>query len=57
MPFVRIQLKKGRTPEQKKNLAKGILDLMEETKFASREAIEVIFEDMEAEDFYPGKDN
>lgn len=55
MPFVRIQLKAGRTEEQKAKLAKGIMDLMEETDFADREAIRVIFEDMLPEDFYSGQ--
>lgn len=57
MPFVNIQLKEGRSEEQKAKLAKEILDLMEETGFASREAVHVIFEDMKNEDYYSGKYN
>lgn len=55
MPFVNIQLKEGRTKEQKAQLAKDILDLMEDTGFASREAVQVIFEDMKDSDYYSGK--
>lgn len=55
MPFVRIQLKAGRTEEQKAKLAKEIIDLMDESEFADRQAIRVIFEDMSPEDFYSGQ--
>ncbi|MRI85310.1 tautomerase family protein [Fundicoccus ignavus] len=54
MPYVRIQLKSGRTEEQKAKLAKEIIDLMEETDFAKRDAIRVIFEDMLPHDLYSG---
>ena len=54
MPFVRIQLKEGRTPEQKKELAEAIVKTMEELDFASREGIRVIYEDMADEDYYSG---
>ena len=55
MPFVRIQLKAGRTDEQKAKLAKEIIDLMEDSEFADCQAIRVIFEDMLPEDFYSGQ--
>jgi 4-oxalocrotonate tautomerase len=55
MPFVRIQLKEGRTIEQKEALAKEIIRTMDESKFASKESVSVIFEDMKHEDFYSGK--
>ena len=54
MPYVRIQLKSGRTEEQKAKLAEEIIDLMEETDFAKRDAIRVIFEDMLPHDLYSG---
>lgn len=56
MPFVRIQLKAGRTPDQKKELAEAIIKQMDETKFATKESIRVIFEDMAPEDLYSGAD-
>lgn len=55
MPFVKIQAKEGRTAEQKAELAKAIMDVMEEQEFASREAIRVIFEDMAEDDYYSGQ--
>lgn len=56
MPFIRIQSKEGRTPSQKENLAKGIIELMVEQGYANKDAIRVIFEDMAAEDYYSGED-
>lgn len=56
MPYVRIQLKAGRTEEQKAKLAKEIIDLMDKTDFAKREAIRVIFEDMLPHDLYSGQE-
>ncbi len=55
MPFVRIQLKEGRTAEQKEALAKEIIKTMDSSKFAPKESVSVIFEDMKDEDFYSGK--
>ena len=55
MPFVRIQLKSGRTEAQKKELAEAILDKMTELDFASREAIRIIYEEMADEDYYSGQ--
>lgn len=54
MPFVNIQLKEGRTAEQKEDLAKKIVEYMTETNFASKDAIHVIFEDLKDGDYYPG---
>ncbi|SDL12968.1 tautomerase family protein [Lacicoccus qingdaonensis] len=56
MPFVRIQLKEGRSAEQKEALAKEIINTMDSTDFASQDSIRVIFEEMKDEDFYSGKD-
>ena len=56
MPYVRIQLKAGRTEEQKAKLAKEIIDLMDKTDFAKREAIRVIFEDILPHDLYSGQE-
>lgn len=55
MPFVRIQLKEGRTPEQKSELAKAIIEKMDELNFAVPESVRVIYEDMAPEDFYSGE--
>lgn len=56
MPFIRIQSKAGRTPEQKEALAKAIIDTMAEQGYANKESIRVIYEDMASEDFYSGDD-
>lgn len=56
MPFVRIQLKEGRSAEQKEALAKEIVKTMDSTDFASKDSIRVIFEEMKKEDFYSGQD-
>lgn len=55
MPFVRIQLMEGRTPEQKEEIANEIIEKMVELNFAKREGIRVIYEDMKAENFYKGQ--
>ncbi len=55
MPFVRIQLKSGRTAEQKKELAEAIIDIMDKQNFAASESVRVIYEDMLPEDFYVGQ--
>lgn len=56
MPFVRIQAKGGRSPQQKEKLAQAIIELMEEQGFAKREVIKIIFEDMAPQDYYEGAD-
>ncbi|MBZ6527490.1 tautomerase family protein [Aerococcaceae bacterium DSM 111021] len=56
MPYVRIQSKAGRTPEQKEALAQAIIEQMVNQDYASKESIRVIFEDMAKEDFYSGAD-
>ena len=43
MPFVNIQLKEGRTPAQKKEVAEAIIDLMDQLDFAKAESIRVLF--------------
>lgn len=55
MPFVRIQLKSGRTPEQKEEVAKEIIELMDRLDFAKPETVRVIYEDMLPENFYKGQ--
>lgn len=55
MPFVRIQLNAGRTPEQKEQVAKEIIEMMDRLDFATPQSIRVIFEDMLPENFYKGE--
>lgn len=52
MPILNIQLKSGRTPEQKEKLAEAIFELMEEQGFAKRENVKILYSDIEPEDFH-----
>lgn len=54
MPFVRIQLKEGRTDEQKKKIAEEIIEIMHKHSDATRESVRVIYEEMAPENFYSG---
>lgn len=56
MPFVRIQLLEGRTPEQKKIIAEEIIETIHKHANSSRESIRVIYEEMAPEDFYSDVD-
>ena len=56
MPYVRIQLLEGRTPEQKKKMAEEIIEIMHQHGNATRESIRVIYEEMAPEDHYSGAD-
>lgn len=55
MPFVRIQLKEGRSTEQKKKMAEEIIEVIHKHGDAKRESIRVIYEEMAPENFYKGK--
>lgn len=55
MPFIRIQLKEGRTAELKKKVAEEIIDVLDRNGMAQPESVRVIYEDMAPEDFYTGK--
>lgn len=52
MPFVRIQLKEGRTEEQKKKMAEEIIETVHKHEDAKKESIRVIYEEMSPENFY-----
>lgn len=54
MPFVRIQLKEGRTTEQKKKMAEEIIEIIHKYGSASKESVRVIYEEMAPENFYSG---
>jgi 4-oxalocrotonate tautomerase len=55
MPFVRIQLKEGRTKEQKEKMAKEIIETVHKHGGAKKESIRVIYEEMASENFYKGE--
>lgn len=54
MPFVRIQLKEGRTAEQKEKMAEEIIEIVHKYGSATRESVRVIYEEMAPENFYSG---
>ncbi|MGX7107265.1 2-hydroxymuconate tautomerase [Hutsoniella sourekii] len=56
MPFVRIQLVEGRSPEAKAQMAQEIIETVHQHAGAPRENIHVIFENMRKEDYYHKKD-
>lgn len=56
MPFVRIQLKEGRTTEQKEKMAEEIIEIVHKYGSATRESVRVIYEEMAPENFYSGSD-
>lgn len=55
MPFVRIQLKEGRSAELKKEVADDIIKLIADKGMASAESVRVIYEDMKDEDYHSGE--
>lgn len=55
MPFVRIQLLEGRTPEQKKKMAEEIIEIMHKHGHANPESVHVIYEELALEDYHYGK--
>lgn len=57
MPFVRIQLKEGRTLEQKQKMAEEIIEIIHKHGDARREGVRVIYEEMASENFYSGADS
>ncbi len=54
MPFVRIQLKEGRSAEQKEKMAEEIIEIIHEYGDATKESVRVIYEEMAPENFYSG---
>lgn len=56
MPFVRIQLKEGRSIKQKKKMAQEIVEIVHKYGDAKKESIRVIYEEMAPENFYKGTD-
>lgn len=56
MPFVRIQLKEGRTTAQKEKMAAEIIEIIHKYGDSKKEAVRVIYEEMAPENFYSGAD-
>jgi 4-oxalocrotonate tautomerase len=54
MPFVHIELYKGRTPEQKMDCARDIVAAIQKHLNAPPEATQVVFVDVEKSDWLTG---
>ena len=46
MPYIKIEMNEGRTPEQKAALARAITDGMVEHAGAKRESVWIVFDDV-----------
>lgn len=54
MPIIRIELWKGRTPEQKKELAKALTEDMVRILNLRTESIQIIFDEVDKENWAIG---
>jgi 4-oxalocrotonate tautomerase len=54
MPIVRIELYSGRTPEQKADCARDIVDAVSRNLGVAAEATQVVFYDIERSDWLTG---
>lgn len=54
MPMVQVTMLEGRTPDQKRKLAKRITDALVEEASARREAIVIAFHDVAKESYASG---
>jgi 4-oxalocrotonate tautomerase len=54
MPFVSVRILKGHSQERKDAISRGITDAISETAELPKEAVWVVFEEVEAEDWYVG---
>ncbi len=54
MPVIHVWMLNGRTPEQKRRLVAGFTDLMVEVAGAERDRVNVIIDEVEAENWGRG---
>ena len=54
MPFVQIQILKGHSQARKDKIAERVVDAVGEVAELPRDAVWVVFEDVDAEDWYVG---
>jgi 4-oxalocrotonate tautomerase len=57
MPFVNIRILKGHTKQRKDEMSRRVTETIAEVAKLPKEAIWVVFEDVEAEDWYVGGDS
>ena len=53
MPFVRIELFEGRSPEQKASIAREVTEVISKHAAAPKENIHVIITDLKEGEYYP----
>jgi 4-oxalocrotonate tautomerase len=51
MPILQVELLKGRTVEQKRNMVKKVTEAVTETLDCPKEAVRIIIREMELENF------
>jgi len=51
MPILQVEMLKGRTIEQKRNMVKKVTDAVTETLNCPKEAVRIIIREMELENF------
>ncbi len=51
MPILQVEMLKGRTIEQKRNMVKKVTDAVTETLDCPKEAVRIIIREMELENF------
>ena len=51
MPILQVEMLKGRTIEQKRNMVKKVTDAVTETLECPKEAVRIIIREMELENF------
>ena len=54
MPLIQINMLEGRTPEQKRDLAKAITEVTVQTLGGSAESVDIIFVDVKRQDWATG---
>jgi 4-oxalocrotonate tautomerase len=57
MPFVNIRILKGHSKQRKDEISRRVTDAISEVAQLPKEAIWVVFEDVESDDWYVGGDS
>jgi len=57
MPFVNIRILKGHSKQRKDEISRRVTETISEVAQLPKEAIWVVFEDVESEDWYVGGDS
>jgi 4-oxalocrotonate tautomerase len=57
MPFVNIQILKGHSKQRKDEISRRVTEVIAEVAQLPKEAVWVVFEDVEADDWYVGGDS